>query len=278
MTTLRIPRCSLIEKTGTLQATVATLATGSSQSHTAEVPFFAASSRSSSVSTVSEKVESTDVCVSGIDHAADLPEQERENEAPPFAKDVLSTDGDAQHQIRGAADYCGERRGGKVLCRGSGGDMENSAASPQKCLLTSVISRQDTDHALSVSDKVRVEFQARGDSEDKALIEPDAGDVVRSAFFIGSPGQARAASSSPRDLQILFGNYVLDADAATQVVAGTPSVPSSDNQVPFPAAPVREERGAITDQLATPKGTSGWTSLVIICFEHVLLVFSMCSK
>ena len=40
---------------------------------------------------------------------------------------------------------------------------------------------EDTDHALSVSDKARVESQGRGDSEDEARIESDAGDVVRSA-------------------------------------------------------------------------------------------------
>ena len=146
-----------------------------------------------------------------------------------------------------------------LLGRGHNGD---GPSAPLRCLLTSAIHRQETDHAHPLSDKARAEFQARADSEDKALIEPDAGDALRSAFFIDSPRKARAASSSPRDLQILFGNYVSDADAATQVAAETPSVSSSDDQVPFPAAPVGGERGVSTDPLAPWKGTSGWTSLV----------------
>ena len=94
---------------------------------------------------------------------------------------AINSDGDTQHQMRRTKDCCGERRGGEVLFRGSGGEVENSAALPQKCLLISAISRQETDHALPMPDKVWVESQARGDSEDKALIEPDEGDVVRSA-------------------------------------------------------------------------------------------------
>ena len=83
--------------------------------------------------------------------------------------------------------------------------------------------------------------------------------IAKGTFLIESPGQACAASSSPRDLQISFGNYVSGTEATTQVAAGTPSVSSSDDHVPFPAAPVGGERGVNTDPLALSKGTSGWT-------------------
>ena len=94
---------------------------------------------------------------------------------------AINSDGDVQHHVREAKDCCGERQSEKGPLRGSGGDVENSAPPPQTCLLTSAISRQETDHALPSSDNVRVEFQARGDSEVEAFIEPDAGYVVRSA-------------------------------------------------------------------------------------------------
>ena len=84
--------------------------------------------------------------------------------------------------------------------------------------------------------------------------------IAEGTFFIGSPEQARAASSSFRDLQISFGNNVSDTEADTQVAAGASSMFPSDNQIPFPVAPVGGERGVSIDPLAPSKGTSGWTS------------------
>ena len=107
-------------------------------------------------------------------------------------------------------------------------------------------------------------FVDREDGVPEPAVQGCRTDTLQATVATSATGssQARAASSSPRDLQILFGNYVSDADAAMKAAAGTPSVTSSDDQVPFTAAPVGGERGANTDPLAPSKGTSGWTSLV----------------